>query len=106
MAIPKKGSRKINVDGRDFLWRVRSKPTYSQALGWANMTISVTLANQLGASTLMIHANFSRPDAWIPDPDTVPITPAMVAHSIKQALRDGWAPTQSGTAFEVALQIA
>jgi hypothetical protein len=104
MAIPKKGSRSINVDGREFLWRVRSKPTYSQALG-ARMTVAVMLAGPLGGGALLINADFSRPDAWIPDPETVPVTPAMVAQSIRQALHDGWNPTQSGSAFEVALQI-
>jgi hypothetical protein len=69
------------------------------------MTISVMLPNQLGASTLIINANFSRPDVWIPDPKTEPVTPAMVARSIKQALGDGWDPTQSGSAFDVALQV-
>jgi hypothetical protein len=104
MAIPKKGSRSINVDGRDFLWRVRSKPTYCQGNGWTPMTVAVVLAGPYGANALMITASFSRPDAWIPAPATVPVTPAMVARSITQALRDGWNPAQPGSAFEIALQ--
>lgn len=30
VAIPKKGSRLISVDGTAYRWRIRHKPTYSQ----------------------------------------------------------------------------
>ena len=42
MAIPKKGSRLITVDGTGFRWRVRRKPTYCQGNSRGPMTLDLT----------------------------------------------------------------
>ena len=55
MSIPKKGSRKIVVDGDEYLWLIRSKPTYTQECFESSMTASVEL-NQKDTCTLNISA--------------------------------------------------
>ncbi|TMR88031.1 hypothetical protein EJK15_68485 [Nonomuraea basaltis] len=52
MAIPKKGSRHITVDGAVLRWRVRRKPTYCQGNGWGPMTFAVELADRKVSSQL------------------------------------------------------
>ncbi|GAA3312829.1 hypothetical protein GCM10020219_023560 [Nonomuraea dietziae] len=63
MAIPKKGSRLITVDGARFRWRVRRKPTYCQGNSWGPMMFAMELADTLGR-VLLVSLPCSRPDAW------------------------------------------
>jgi hypothetical protein len=97
MAIPKKGSRKIMVDGRRFRWFVRRKPSYSQALGESLLSFAVELADQ-PAQVLHVYLDAARPDAWI-NAGPVTISPGLVAVVIRQAVRDGWMPETAGPTF-------
>jgi hypothetical protein len=101
MAIPKKGSRLITVDGTVFRWRVRRKPTYCQGNSWGPMTFAVELASAPG-HILLVSLPCSRPDAWWGE-RTMAIRPALVTATIRTALGDGWAPRQPGKALELAL---
>ncbi|MEV4159949.1 hypothetical protein [Nonomuraea dietziae] len=101
MAIPKKGSRLITVDGARFRWRVRRKPTYCQGNSWGPMTFVVELADTLGR-VLLVSLPCSRPDAWWGE-RTMAIRPALVTATIRTALGHGWDPRQAGNAFELAL---
>ena len=38
MALVRKGSRQIVVDGTAYRWRLRGRPTYSQGLAWSPCT--------------------------------------------------------------------
>lgn len=62
MAIPKKGSRLITVDGVVYRWRIRHKPTYCQDDGWGPMTFAVQLADS-PAAVLLVSLPFHRPDS-------------------------------------------
>ncbi|MEU7742861.1 hypothetical protein [Nonomuraea sp. NPDC049158] len=53
MAIPKKGSRLITVDGTIFRWRVRRKPTYCQGNSRGPMTFAVEVADVSGRALLV-----------------------------------------------------
>ncbi|MFF0776420.1 hypothetical protein ACFYUK_46585 [Nonomuraea wenchangensis] len=101
MAIPKKGSRLITVDGTLFRWRVRRKPTYDQGNSWGPMTFSVELAGASGR-VLLVSLPCSRPDAWWGE-RTMAIRPALVTATIRTALNHGWDPQQAGNAYELAL---
>ncbi|WP_433370605.1 hypothetical protein [Streptosporangium sp. CA-115845] len=101
MAIPKKGSRLISVDGATFRWRVRRKPTYCQANSWGPLTFAVELAETPGR-VLLVSLPCSRPDAWYGE-RTIAIQPALVTATIRQALDRGWDPRQAGNAFDVGL---
>ncbi|MBB5783464.1 hypothetical protein HD596_010220 [Nonomuraea jabiensis] len=84
MAIPKKGSRLITVDGTVFRWRVRRKPTYCQGNSWGPMTFAVELAGASGR-VLLVSLPCSRPDAWWGE-RTMAIRPALVTATIRTAL--------------------
>ncbi|MEU6729085.1 hypothetical protein ABZ917_35720 [Nonomuraea wenchangensis] len=101
MAIPKKGSRLITMDGTVYRWRVRRKPTYCQGNSWGPMTFAVELADASGR-VLLVSLPCSRPDAWWGE-RTMALRPVLVAAIIRTALRHGWTPRQAGNAFELAL---
>lgn len=63
MSIAKKGARSIVVDGTPFRWRVRSKPTYSQAL--ADSPLTVAVEHEGGESVLVLVFDAARPDNWM-----------------------------------------
>ncbi|WP_336204324.1 hypothetical protein [Nonomuraea sp. LPB2021202275-12-8] len=101
MAIPKKGSRFITVDGTIFRWRVRRRPTYCQGNSWGPMTFAVELADAPGR-VLLASLPCSRPDAWWGE-RTITIRPALVTATVRMALCHGWDPRQAGKTFDFAL---
>ena len=101
MAAPKKGSRTITVDGTKYRWRVRHKPTYSQALGWGRLSFSVETESGSGC-LLLVACSGPRPDAWTPADGAVSLTPSKVAAFIRRALAGGWAPEKRGKPFRLA----
>ncbi|MEU3189786.1 hypothetical protein ABZ686_03910 [Streptomyces sp. NPDC006992] len=46
MTLNKKGSRLITVDGIEYRWRIRRKPSYMQGLCWTPMTYAVEAAGR------------------------------------------------------------
>src|SRR5690242_2146820 len=64
VAIPKKGSRLITVDGTVFRWRVRHKPTYCQGMAWAPLSFAAERAEEPGA-VLVVSLPRARPDNWL-----------------------------------------
>ena len=104
MAIPKKGSRSLTVDGATYRWRVRSRPTHLQAVAQTPMTFAVELAEG-GQSTLVVYMATPRPDNRVA-PLKTSVTPATVERAIRQALEDGWQPARPGSAFEIRRFVA
>ncbi len=94
MAMPKKGSRLITVDGTEYRWRIRRKGT--ACLCCSPVGFAAELAED-ARQVLVV----SYPVAWLDSgpPDAVAITPRVVAASIREALARGWEPEQPGTAF-------
>ncbi len=101
MAIPRKGSRLITVDGKVYRWAVRHKPTYVQGLGWAPLTFAVEDADTPG-QVLSVATRSMRLDNWLGLPGT-PMTPQVVEQSIRTALTAGWEPDRSDGAFKLVL---
>ena len=99
MAIPKTGSRPITVDGNDYRWLVRRKPTYSQANGWTPMTVAVSSTVPKGSSLVATLAT-NRPDTWV-DTENKAITPGDVASLIRLAIARGWNPATPGSPFQL-----
>lgn len=98
MTMPRKGTRRITVDGVAYRWRHRSRRSTTEArsrtvpLTFAveredapGRLLSVTLGDRLPLS------HYCCPDCsdeFMPEP----ITPARVAASIRTALDRGWEP--------------
>ena len=101
MALVKKGSRRIVVDGVTYRWRVRHKPTYCQGNGWTPLTFAVENATTPG-TTLVVQTDRPHPGNWFALPSQ-PVLPADVAQAIRTALARGWMPLASGSPFSLEL---
>lgn len=94
MAILRRGSRGIVVDGVRLRWRIRRQPTYSQGLGWSPLIVAVAAESGDG-STLILRLNINRPDAWVDASKSV-VVPSDIARFVREAMRTGWAPAVAG----------
>jgi hypothetical protein len=99
MAIGRKGSRRIVVDGTTYRWRLRQRPTYDQALCDRPCTYAVQHAGTPGA-TLIVTTNQPHASNWLGAP-SVAVLPSDVAAAIASALRQGWSPAQQGSPFHL-----
>lgn len=99
MAIPIKGSRRIQVNGNDYLWYIRRKGTSCQ-LDYGNgcLHVAVSMADRQGA-ILVIETDKPHPDDYVSRRPVVPITPADIREWIIAALALGWQPAQPGKPF-------
>ncbi|MEH0829250.1 MULTISPECIES: hypothetical protein [unclassified Micromonospora] len=98
MALNKRGSRPIVVDGNRYRWLVRRKPTYSQGLTWSPLSFAVERADLPDCATLVVQLASPRPDNWI-NAAASPVLPSVVASAIRQALERGWQPERPGSPF-------
>ena len=95
MAIPRKGSRRIVVDGTQYLWRIRRKATPNQIdYGYGSLHVSIAAAHGKGA-TLAIVTDRPHPGDIFPRP-VAPVTPADIRDWIGLGLASGWLPEQKG----------
>ncbi|MGF1343735.1 hypothetical protein ACQSMD_27075 [Streptomyces flavovirens] len=89
MTLNKKGSRRITVDGIEYRWRIRRKPSYMRGLDWTPMTYAVEAASgSQPGTTLIVTSGQARPSNWV-GVETEPIRPAHVAASIREARDQG-----------------
>ncbi|MEU6862207.1 hypothetical protein ABZ924_02845 [Streptomyces sp. NPDC046876] len=99
MALVKKGSRLIKVDGTTYRWRLRGRPTYDQGLVMSPLAYAVEHADSPG-TTLVVTTNQPHPSNWLGTPGS-PVLPAQVADGIRTALSDGWTPETPGSPFHL-----
>lgn len=102
MTLVRKGSRRITVDGTDYRWRIRGRPTYAQGLCEFPMNFAVELAEAPG-QTLVVATQHPHPSSWLSTAPPVPVTPAVVSTAIRSALAQGWTPDSRGSAFHMKL---
>ncbi|MFJ8579335.1 hypothetical protein [Micromonospora sp. NPDC093277] len=103
MALVKKGSRLITVDGITYRWRVRGRPTYAQALCENPLAVAVEQVDCKGR-VLLVGMPQDHPSNWFGGP-AVPVLPSAVAAIVRKALAEGWQPTQPGTAFHTTAPV-
>jgi hypothetical protein len=97
MALVKKGSRSITVDGVTYRWRVRRRATYAQALGWSPLSYAVEQAD-LPGTTLVVTTNQPHPGNL----RELPASPVLLAHvsdAIRAARAKGWVSEEPGPPF-------
>jgi hypothetical protein len=99
VAIPKKGSRPITVDGQEYRWFVRRKPTDCGGSGSTPLTVAVS-SDVPRSSSLVATFATNRPDAWR-FPGSTAVTPGDIAELIRLAIQRGWDPTKPGSAFKI-----
>ncbi|SFC62527.1 hypothetical protein [Streptomyces aidingensis] len=101
MALVRKGSRRIVVDGVTYRWRLRRKPTYGQGLGSSPCVFAVEHADNPG-TTLVVTTNHPHPGNWV-GRSSRPVLPSDVARAVRLALACGWAPQAHGSPFQLDL---
>jgi len=89
------------VDGVEYRWRVRHKPTYSRATVHSNLTVAIESV-ETPSCTLVVDLSRSHPSNWMGDP-TTPVIPSEVAELIRSARSEGWDPNSSKAAFKMAI---
>lgn len=100
MAIPKKGSRLIVVEGMPYRWRVRRKPTCSLADAWVGMAVAIERADTKGAA-LLVRMPQAHPGNWM-SAESEPVLPSDVERFIRYALSSGRRSSEQGEAFHAA----
>jgi hypothetical protein len=65
MALVRKGSRQIDVDGTAYRWRLRGGPTYIQGLAWLPCMFAVERADTPGRRCGH-HRPAASAVAWVP----------------------------------------
>ncbi|MFE5809758.1 hypothetical protein [Streptomyces sp. NPDC056491] len=104
MALVKKGSRHITVDGITYRWRLRGRPTYGQGMVWSPLTYAIEHADNPGTTlvvtTLVVTTDQPHPSNWIGSP-AIPVLPSDAATGIRTALTRGWSPTTPGSPFHL-----
>ena len=99
MALLKRGSRRIVVDGTAYRWRLRGRPTYDQGLCASPCTYAVERAGGQGA-VLVVMTDQPHPGNWI-GRRAQPVLPSDVSRAIHTALAGGWRPDHPGSAFHL-----
>ncbi|MFF4519890.1 hypothetical protein [Streptomyces bluensis] len=99
MALLRKRTRRIVVDGTAYRWRLPGRPTYFQGLAWSPCTFAVEHADTPGM-TLVVTTNQPHPSNWFGG-EATPVLPSDVAQAIQLALRAGWTPTAPGSPFHL-----
>lgn len=101
MAIPRKGSRGIKVDGVPYRWRIRHKPNYWQECFGDTFSVGVEWADPRSRCVLVLVSSYARLDNIMGSrQSTEPITPQIMADSIRAAVAKGWRPGVKGSAFK------
>jgi hypothetical protein len=100
MALPKKGTRRIHVDGHDYRWIVSPND------GWMDLVVE-RYRNPAQRLVVQISYGYRR------DEDSnccefvdrtgkkVEITPALVERAIRSGLAEGWVPSGRGKEIRV-----
>lgn len=81
MALVRKGSRRIVVDGTAYRWRLRGRPTYFQGLAWSPCTFAVEHADTPGMM-LVATTDQPHPSNWIGH-EAEPVLPSGVAAAVR-----------------------
>lgn len=100
MAFSAKGSRRLVIDDRPYLWRVRRKPTYWQEFFSQPQQFAVRADGGTGGPLIVVLDQLRAERDWLPGP---PITPAVVERCVRAALAAGWEPWSGGSELRLRL---
>ena len=100
MAVRKKGSRSILVDGIRYLWRFPHRPTQTQDDCWPGCHVTIQQPDTQRGCVLVLHFPQFRPDC-APGLPVIPVLPSDVARGIRAAIASGWRGDKQGPQFRV-----
>jgi len=96
MAIPKKGFRKITIDGHEFLWKVRKKISWNEI---HDAPLGIPIQHINGGQLLIITIGFSR--SYFQKNNEFQIKPSLIEKCIRKAIKLGWKYNENGKQFEL-----
>ena len=102
MAIPKKGSRKIVVDGSTYRWLIRKRASYDQVCFDGRINLAIEL-DEKRCRTLIIYTDRTHPNN-IGITEVIPVTPADIENWIREAHKLGWQSNQVGPQMHVVIE--
>jgi hypothetical protein len=103
MSISKKGSRILIIAGERYRWRVRSSPTYAQALAKTGFVLAVEVITPPRGAVLIVELPMGHPSNWLGQPGGS-VTPALVGQIVHRALAAGWQPHSPGEQFRLDVE--
>ena len=93
MAVARKGTRKITVDGKVFVWKLTFNWEEFEQLMLVTVELLASPASKLLVYPIRLSVNF------VDFNRGEPITPKTVESFIRQGLSKGWQPQVRGPAF-------
>ncbi len=96
MALPKKGFRKIVVNGNEFLWKVRKKVSWNEI---HNGPLDIPIQHVTGGKLLIVTKGYSR--SYFEGNNEFSITPHLIEKCIKEAIKSGWNYIEKGSKYEL-----
>jgi len=96
MAMPKKGSRKLTVEGESYRWIVTIEKVFRNAdYGPKKINVAIESVAASGAKLLIVAERHSQPGDW-GTIEVEPVTPSDVSRWISMAIQKGWNPRVDG----------
>ncbi|MCY1010897.1 hypothetical protein OV079_36100 [Nannocystis pusilla] len=100
MSVPKRGARRIVVDGVEYSWRLRRRPTPDQRSGRTPLLLAVAARGVDGPAMLVrLHRPHPGNEVGLA---SAAVTPREVAELVREGLRAGWQPARPGAQFILA----
>lgn len=103
MTVRRVGSRRIMVDGVEYLWRFRHRPHRMDWDGDTGFVVTVQRVERTGSVLILCSGHRHPTVARLWGSPVVSVLPSEVAAAIKQALSAGWRSEVRGANFSLAL---
>lgn len=86
MTMPRKGSRKIVIDGNEFIWKIKKDPSHSES---HDVMYQIPIQHIGGGQILLVSTGFCRSYAY-KGSRVFQITPSIITRCIEYAIGEGW----------------
>ena len=100
MTIPRKGTRRITVDGIAYNWRIRRRATRKMK-GGGHLWLAVDRASPDAVRSLLVSLEHGHARNTVGQAG-VSVTPRVVAELVRYGCDQGWVPEMSGPPFTLA----
>ncbi|MDC0675339.1 hypothetical protein [Nannocystis radixulma] len=97
MSVPKRGARRIVVDGEEYLWQLRRRPTPDQRSGRTPLLLAIA-ARGVDGPAMLVRLHRPHPGNQV-GLASAAVTPREVAELVREGLRAGWQPARPGRQF-------
>lgn len=107
MGMPRKGSRRVEVGGDVYLWRVSDGQTRYRNLSGGTLILTAQIDKETPGRVMqvwLLSKRFAEADPYLLEHGSghnVALTPAEVKILIEYALLQGWDPAEKGSVLKV-----